>query len=124
MDANEFVKEFKKMQDELDKMNNLKQRYMQFANTLRRYSSELAELAQEIDPVTQIRNFSPKSQIINALYNKMIDENLQVTREYLEANYSDLDGSEINYVLTALSDKTNVKKMKDGRNIRLYYGEI
>lgn len=125
MNIYESIKEMKKVVDERDKLKNTVQNYQQYAEELQQISQRLIELSKTIDPYRTLSNAVKnssglnKKQLIAEFHQKLLD-GTQITREIIQSTYNDLVDWEAGYILTELAKKPQVKKVRDGVQVRLY----
>ena len=104
MDLTTFKKKFDEVIKENNKLYDIKKRYVEHAEKIKNIAIELATLAKEIDPVTNMWTpRSSKKKYIDEFHEHM-KAGGQVTRHLIETKYPDLNSTELNYILSEYRD--------------------
>lgn len=126
-------KQFEQVMKDNERMNFIKQQYVENAKSLIALSEQLdnirqamIKLAREIDPVLNAerigRKHNSKEDMKRDLYETMRN-GTYITRDLIEKTYPELDKNNVGYILMCLENMPHVEKVKDGRNVRLFFNE-
>jgi enoyl-[acyl-carrier-protein] reductase (NADH) len=114
--------ELKRIQEKANKYENVKQRYVEFGDKLKKIIDALTEIRTEISPIIKgIGNSNKRGshgEIMNELYEKMLS-GTEVSTALIQASYG-LDKRLTMYIYCKLSAMKNVLKRRDGKKRYLY----
>jgi hypothetical protein len=130
MDMNEFKKEFDALVEQNNRMQWLKEKYIEHAKDLIEISQDAKKLAENIENIA--RKIDPDmghsfvkdkrikmKEYIDEIYNIM-KSGTQITSDFICKTYPVLNTKQVNYVTEVLKKLPSVNKVKDGRTLRLY----
>lgn len=133
MDASELKKigdAIEQLTEENKKLDNLKQNYVKISqrlidlgHKLKGISDDVLYLAEEVDPLANNNNAKKNSyvELVRKLYGEAV-QGKHFTSRSLDS-YGEFDNNQKNSILLALMKMNGMTKVKDGKNVRLYFSD-
>jgi hypothetical protein len=131
LDVKNLVGQMNDVVNENKRLNNLKEKYIEHAATIKKISENLQEIKKQldqlsilIDPVQSIKVKSPYRKmkpIIQECF-ELMRNGSQINREFLEKTYA-FDPFQSYRIIGKLRRLNNIHVAKDGVEIRLFYDE-
>ena len=114
------IEEKLKKAEAFDNFKANRQKILEKFSEMRKWLDEVERI---VDPTAALpktrQSRKPLKDIASELYNIM-EKGTQVTMEFIEKTYTDLDKGNAYYLMNMLVKMPNVEKAKDGTKVRLY----